>query len=84
LAPNDSINLTEAALSIDRIGDLSSEGCPYYEKARSYAQNAMDQLRNDAIFVGDEKMPTQPIRNELAKVLETLRGKIETKCANKH
>lgn len=84
MAPNDSINLTEAALSIDRIGDLSSEGCPYYEKARSYAQNAMDQLRNDAIFVGDEKMPTQPIRNELAKVLETLRGKIETKCANKH
>lgn len=83
LAPNDSINLTAAAFGIDQIGDISSQGCPYYEKARHYAQDAMSQLKSDSIFVGDEKMPTQPIRDELGKFLTSLQGKIKTKCANK-
>jgi hypothetical protein len=80
LAPDDSINLMAAAFGIDRIGDISSQGCPYYEKARHYAQDAMSQLKGDSIFVGDEKMPTQPIRNELGKLLKSLQGKIEAKC----
>jgi tetratricopeptide (TPR) repeat protein len=82
LAPNDSINLMGAALAIDRIGDISSQGCPYYEKARHYAQDAMNQL-SDSIFAGDEKMPTQPIRDELGELLRRLQGKIENKCTNK-
>jgi hypothetical protein len=83
LAPDDSINLMLAASGIDHIGDVSSQGCPYYEKARNYAQDAMSQLKGDGIFVGDEKMPTQPIRNEVGKLLGTLQGKIETKCPSK-
>jgi len=83
LAPDDSINLMAAAFSIDRVGDISSQACPYYEKADQYARDAMSQLKNDSIFVGDEKMPTQPIQDELGKLLEILRGKIESKCANK-
>ena len=83
LASDDFINLMQAAFIIGHIGDVSSQGCPYYEKARNYAQSAMSQLKSDRIFVGDEKMPTQPIRDELGKFLETLRGKIETKCATK-
>jgi len=83
LAPNDSINLMAAALGIDRIGDISSQGCPYYEKARHYAQDSMSQLTSDSIFVGDEKMPTKPIRDELGKFLTRLQGKMETKCTNK-
>jgi hypothetical protein len=83
LAPDDFVNLMGAAFGVDRIGDISSQGCPYYEKARNYARDAMSQLKNDSIFVGDEKMPTQPIRNEIGKLLGTLQGKIETKCASK-
>ena len=83
LAPDDSINLMTAAFGSDHIGDISSQGCPYYEKARHYAQDAMSQLKSDSIFVGDEKMPTQPIRDELGKFLKRLQGKIETKCLNK-
>jgi hypothetical protein len=83
LAPNDPMNLMAAAFGVDRIGDVSTQGCPYYEKARNYAQDAMSQLGSDSISVGDEKVPTQPIRNELGKLLETLRGKIETKCTTK-
>ncbi len=83
LAPDDSINLMTAAFAIDRIGDISSQGCPYYEKARQYAQDAMSQLKSDSIFVGDEKMPTQPIRDELGKLQKSLQSKIETKCASK-
>jgi len=60
----------EAAFSIDRIGDVSAQGCPYFEKARDYAQDAMGQLKNDSIFVGDERMPTQPIRDEIGKLLK--------------
>jgi hypothetical protein len=83
LAPDDSMNLMTAAFGTDRIGDISSQGCPYYEKARHYAQDAMTQLKSDSIFVGDEKMPTQPIRDEFGKFLKSLQDKIETKCANK-
>jgi hypothetical protein len=83
LAPNDSINLMAAAFGIDRIGDISSQGCPYYERARHYAQDSMGQLTSDSIFVGDEKMPTKPIRDELAKFLTRLQGKMEAKCTNK-
>jgi hypothetical protein len=83
LAPNDSLNSTDAAFSMDRLGDISNQGCPYYEKARQCAQDAMGLLKSDSIVVGDEKMPTQPIRDEIGKLLKNLRGKIETKCANK-
>jgi hypothetical protein len=83
LAPDDSMNLMTAAFGIDRIGDISNQGCPYYERASNYAQDAMTQLKSDSIFVRDEKMPTQPIRDELGKFLKSLQGKIETKCTNK-
>jgi hypothetical protein len=83
LAPDDPLNLTEAALTIDRIGDISSQSCPYYEKARQYAQGAMNQLKSDSIFVGDEKMPTQPIRDELGTLGKRLQDKIETRCSTK-
>lgn len=83
LAPDDSMNLIAAAFGTDRIGDISSEGCPYYEKARHYAQDAMSQLKSDSIFIGDEKTPTQPIRDELGKFQKSLQSKIEIKCANK-
>jgi hypothetical protein len=72
-----------AAFHIDRIGDASSQPCVYYARAGIYAQGAMNELQNDSIFVGEEKMPTQPIRDEIRKLLTSLDGKNATKCANK-
>jgi hypothetical protein len=83
LAPDDSLNLMAAAFGIDRVGDLSSQSCPYYEKASHYAQDAMSHLKSDSILVGDEKTPTQPIRDELGKFQKRLQSKIETRCANR-
>jgi hypothetical protein len=83
LAPTDSINLLEAALSIERIGDISGQSCPYYERAREYAQNGMSQLKDDCIFVSEERVPTQPIRNEFSKLLGTLQSKIAASCGQK-
>ncbi len=83
LAPADSINLLEAALSTERIGDISGQGCPYYEKGRQYAQTGMSQLKGNCIFVSDERVPTQPVRNEFGKLLSTLQSKIEATCAQK-
>jgi tetratricopeptide (TPR) repeat protein len=83
LAPTDPMNLMFAAFYIDRIGDASSQPCVYYTKAGKYAQEAINELQNDSIFVGDEKMPAQPIRDEIRKLLTGLEGKTSTKCANK-
>jgi hypothetical protein len=83
LASDDSINSMDAAFNMDRIGDISNQSCPYYEEARKYAQDAMGQLKSDSIVVGDEKMPTQPIRDEIGKLLKNLQGKIEARCTNK-
>jgi hypothetical protein len=83
VAPTDPINQMFAAIYMDRIGDASSQPCVYYAKAGKYAQEAMNELQNDSIFVGDEKMPTQPIRDEIRKLLTSLEGKTATKCANK-
>lgn len=82
IAPTDPLNLMFAAFYVDRLGDASGQPCVYYGKAGRYAQEAMNELKNDSIFVGDEKMPTQPIRDEIGKLLKTLQGKTETKCAN--
>jgi tetratricopeptide (TPR) repeat protein len=83
LAPNDFANLMSAAFSFDRIGDISGQPCSYYEKASRYAQDAMSQLKSDSIFVGDEKIPTQPIRDGLGELQGKVRGKFEEKCTDK-
>jgi hypothetical protein len=83
LGPSDPMNVMFAAFHIDRIGDASSQPCVYYTKAGKYAQEAINELQNDSIFVGDEKMPTQPIRDEIRKLLTSLEGKTTAKCANK-
>jgi hypothetical protein len=82
VAPNDPINLMEAAFRMGGIADSSSQSCPFYERARQYGQDAMSQLKGDSIFLGDEKTPTQPIRDDIAQFLNNLQGKIETKCTN--
>ena len=83
LAPSDPMNLMFAAFDIDRIGDASGQSCVYYGKASKYAQEAINELKNDSIFVGDEKMPTQPIRDEIKKLLASLEDKTATKCTYK-
>jgi hypothetical protein len=80
LAHADSIDFLVAASSTDRLGDLSSQSCPYYEKARQYAQSGISKLNGDCIFVGDERVPTQPIRNDFEKLLSRLQSKTEAKC----
>lgn len=79
-SPNDPINLMSAAFGVEQIGDFSSQPCPYYEKASSYAQSALAKLTSDSIFVGDEKMPTEPIREEIQKHMNGLNDKTLTKC----
>ncbi len=83
LAHTDSINFLDAASSTDRLGDLSSQSCPYYEKARQYAQSGITTLNGDCMFVGDERAPTQPIRNDFEKLLSRLQSKIEANCMQK-
>lgn len=83
LAPTDPINFLEAASGTERLGDISGQGCPYYEKARHYAQTGSNQLKTDCILVSDERVPTQPIRNEFSTLLGTLETKAATKCARK-
>jgi hypothetical protein len=83
LAPDDVTNRMSAAFNFDYIGDVSGQPCTYYEKATQNAQYAMSELKSDSIFVGDEKFPTQPLRDDLGKLLGKVRGKIETKCTNR-
>jgi hypothetical protein len=83
LAPTDPINFLEAASATERLGDISDQGCTYYEKARRYAQTGMDQLKSNCIFVSDERVPAQPIRNEFSKLLGALETKTEAKCGRK-
>ena len=82
VAPDDALNSMNAAFSMNRIGNVSSQSCRYYEQARQYAQDATSQLKGDSIFVGDEKMPTQPIRDDLEKFMGKLQGEIAAKCTN--
>jgi hypothetical protein len=83
LAPDNFANRMSAAFNFDHIGDVSGEPCAYYEKANQNAQDAMSDLKGDSVFVGDEKIPTQPIRDDLGELLGKVRGKIESKCRNK-
>jgi hypothetical protein len=82
LAPNDPVDLMSAAFSTESIGEASSQPCPYYDKASQYARDAMSELKTDSIFVGDERMPTQPLRNDIGKLMGKLQGKIEANCTH--
>jgi hypothetical protein len=83
LAPDDFTNLMSAAFNFDHIGDVSDQPCSYYQKASQYTRDAMSKLKGDSIFVEDDKIPTQPIRDDLGKLLGKVRGKIEARCSNK-
>jgi len=80
VAQNDPISALPAAFGLDTIADASSKPCPYYQTATQYAQEAIEELKGDAIFVGDEKMPTKPIRDDLEKLQDKIQGKINAKC----
>lgn len=83
LSQSDAVNLMSGAVALERVGDSSSQPCPYYEKANVYAQSALAQLKSDSMFAGDEKIPTQPIRDDIEKHINALNGKTKTKCLNK-
>lgn len=83
LSPDDFVNLMLGAFGIERIGDSSSRSCPYYEKATEHARGALAQLKGDSVRVGDEKIPSQPIRAEIEKHINGLNDKITTKCSGK-
>jgi len=83
LAPEDGVNSMGAAFGMDRLGDISGQGCPYYEKARQLAEDALSHLKSDSISAGDEKWPTQPLRDDIGKLVGRLQGKIAARCAGK-
>jgi hypothetical protein len=83
LSANDPVDLMSGAIGTERIGDSSSQPCSYYEKANVYAQSAQAQLKSDSMFAGDEKIPTQPIRDDIEKHINALNSKTKTKCLNK-
>jgi hypothetical protein len=83
LSANDPVDLMSGAIGTERIGDSSSQPCSYYEKANVYAQSALAQLKSDSMFAGDEKIPTQPIRDDIERHINALNSKTRTKCLNK-
>jgi hypothetical protein len=83
LAPHDFLNLMEAASMFDRLGDSSSQGCADYEKAQRYAQDSSSELKGDSIVAGDEKMPSQLVRDAVEKLLKKIQGEMQSKCEGK-
>jgi hypothetical protein len=83
LSANDPVDLMSGAFGIEKIGDSSSQPCPYYAKATEYASSALAQLRGDSLVAGDEKVPTQPIRDDIEKHISGLNEKTKTRCLNK-
>ena len=83
LAPHDFLNLMEAASMFDHLGDASSQSCADYEKAQRYAQDSVSDLKGDSVVAGDEKMPSQPIREAVEKLLKKIQGKMQSKCESK-
>jgi hypothetical protein len=80
---NEPTSLISAASGLDHIGDVSGQPCAYYTTASQYAQQAMDGLKGDAIYIGDERTPTKPLRDDVGKLLDRLQAKIKTQCTNK-
>lgn len=82
-SPNDPLNLMTGAFGIEQIGDAANQPCQYYEKASQFARSALEQLKSDSIWAGDEKFPAQPIRDDIERHLRVLSSKTETKCSKK-
>ena|ERR1035441_1693022 len=82
LAPKDPFILERAMDGSNRVGDYSEEGCPHYEKAVGYGEDALALLQDSTVAVEGHarSYPTRPIQEGIQPQLKRIRGKLEAWC----
>ena len=74
--------LETAMLNMDRAGDYSENGCPLYEKARSFGERALALAQGKTITVHERTYQTQQIRDSVQPVLKRIGAKVKAWCSN--
>jgi tetratricopeptide (TPR) repeat protein len=78
LDPNDPFTLDSAMTNLDRAGDYSQNGCPYYEKAEKFGEKAIVLYHGSS--AEGRKYPTQQMTDLVEPELNRIRVKIEAWC----
>jgi len=81
LGASDPANLFAAAYDYERAGDLSKNGCPYYEKAAKLSEKLDSFLKDESIMVKDWKFPTKYLRPSNDALHRRLAEKLDSWCS---
>jgi hypothetical protein len=80
LAPDEVVNLLEAAHEYEKAGDLSKNGCPSYTKGEKLSERLKAPLSKDSLMVRDFRSPTKEIRRENDALQSRFTKKLEAWC----
>ncbi|MGH9713286.1 MAG: hypothetical protein ACRD5M_08305 [Candidatus Acidiferrales bacterium] len=81
LAPDDAVNLLEAANEYEKAGDLSKNGCSCYAKGEKLCERLSSLLAKDSLMVRDFKTPTTDLQKENKGLQSRFAKKLQAWCA---
>jgi len=81
-APADPFILATAMANMDRAGDYSANGCPFYEKAQGFGESALALTGGKTITVHEQTYPTRQIREFVQPVIKRIDAKVKAWCRN--
>jgi len=81
-ATADPFILETAMVNMDRAGDYSEHGCPFYEKAQGFGESALTLAQGKTITVHGRSYPTQEITEFVQPGLKRIRAKVKAWCSN--
>lgn len=81
-APADPFILDNAMDNMDRAGDYLENGCPLYQKAQRFGENALALTQGKTFTVHERNYQTQQFRDSVQPVLKRIRAKVKAWCSN--
>lgn len=80
MAPNDPFVLETAISNLNRAGDYSENGCPYYEEAEAIGEKVVTLTEKETVNVGGTSYPTQHFKDSVPYLLKGVRAKVRAWC----
>lgn len=80
MAPNDPFVLESAMFNLDRAGDYSENGCPYYKDAQKLGENILTLAQAESISIHGRDYPTKDFRESVPHHLKRIGDKLKAWC----
>jgi hypothetical protein len=80
MVSNDPFVLETAMFNLDRAGDYSENGCPYYQKAERLGESVLALAQAESVSIHGRNYPTKYFRESVPHHLDRVRSKVKAWC----